>query len=149
LQRAFSLDVLMVPSSALATTIVDECLTCSGFSISETIHLRSFEFITNYFDGLNLSPGRSNSGTAFMGSTRNKSPSPRRAMIEDFIKEFHTTSSGVGASGLPSPRRHNVGALPAPVITMPWMESAPPSQAMTTVPPRTVAPRLDTGLPFE
>jgi hypothetical protein len=42
-----------------------------------------------------------------------------------------------------------VGALPAPVTTTPWMENAPAAQAMTMVPPRTMALWLDTGLPFE
>jgi hypothetical protein len=57
LQRAFPLDVLMVPSSALTVTTDGEHLTCSGFSLGETIHLRNFEFITNYFGGPSLSSG--------------------------------------------------------------------------------------------
>jgi hypothetical protein len=58
-------------------------------------------------------------------------------------------SSGEGGSGLPSPRRHEAGALPAPVTTTPWMENAPATEAMMTVPPWTAAPRPDTGLPIE
>jgi hypothetical protein len=120
----FPLYVPMVPSSTLAIAIDDKCLTCSGFSLGETIRLGSFEFIANYFGDLSLSPRRSNSGVVFMGSTRSGSPSPRRAMIEYSIIEFHTTSSREGASILPSPRRHSVGALPAPVTTTPWMKNA-------------------------
>jgi hypothetical protein len=70
LQRIFSMDVPMVPSFALTVATDGECLTCSGFSLSETIHLRTFEFIPDYFSGLSLSPRRSNIGAAFMGSTR-------------------------------------------------------------------------------
>jgi hypothetical protein len=48
----------MVHSSALAISIDDERLTCVGFSLGETIHLESFEFIANYFSSLSLSPTR-------------------------------------------------------------------------------------------
>jgi hypothetical protein len=64
-----------------------------------------------------------------MGSTHSGSPSLQRAMIEDSIEEFHTTSRGEGGSGLPSSRRHGTGALPTPVTTTPWMENAPTAQA--------------------
>jgi hypothetical protein len=60
LQCAFHLDVPMVPSSALVVATDGECLTCGGFFLSETIHLRSFEFIADYFGGLSLSPKRNN-----------------------------------------------------------------------------------------
>jgi hypothetical protein len=49
LQRAFPLDVSMVPSSVLIITANGECLTCGGFSLGETIRHGSFEFITDYF----------------------------------------------------------------------------------------------------
>jgi hypothetical protein len=84
-----------------------------------------FEFITYYFNGLSLSPRRSDSGTVFMGSTHSGPPTPRQAMTEDSTEEFHTVSSGGGGSGLPSPRRLSTGAPPAPVITLPWQEDAP------------------------
>jgi hypothetical protein len=69
LQHAFPLDILMVSSSALALFADGEHLTCGDFSIDETIYLGSFEFIAYYFNGLSLSPRRSDSGTVFMGST--------------------------------------------------------------------------------
>jgi hypothetical protein len=56
LQRAFPLDVLMVPSCALAVIADGEHLTCGGFSLGETIHLGNFEFIADYFSGTSLSP---------------------------------------------------------------------------------------------
>jgi hypothetical protein len=127
------------------------CFSCRRFdgSLSETIDLGSFEFIADYFGGLSLSPMSGDSGAAFMGYTRSETPSPRRAMIEDSIKAFLTTSSGEGGSSLPSPRRRGVGAPPVPVTTTPWMVNALTTQAMMTVPPRTVEPRSNTGVSFE
>jgi hypothetical protein len=102
LQRAFPLDLPMVPSSALDASTDGDCLTCSGFSLSETVHFGSLKFIADSFSGLCLSPRRNNSRVTFMGSTHSGSPSPRRAMTEDSTKEFHTMSSGEGGSNLPS-----------------------------------------------
>jgi hypothetical protein len=61
----------MVPSSALTVSVDSECLTCGGFSLSETVHLGSFGFIGDYFGVLSLSPRRNDLGTAFMGATCN------------------------------------------------------------------------------
>jgi hypothetical protein len=55
-QQATPLDISMVPSSSVAITTDGECPACSGFSLGEPIHLENFEFITDYFDGLSLSP---------------------------------------------------------------------------------------------
>jgi hypothetical protein len=52
----------MVPSSAIAVTTDGECLTCSGFSLGERVHLGNFEFITDYFVGLSRSPRRGDEG---------------------------------------------------------------------------------------
>jgi hypothetical protein len=57
LHRAFPLDILMVPSSVIIAATDSECLMCGGFSLSETIHLGNFKFITDYFSGVSLSPG--------------------------------------------------------------------------------------------
>jgi hypothetical protein len=111
LQRAFPLDVLMIPSSVITIASNGECLTCSGFSLGEPIHLGNFEFITDYFSGLSLSPRRGDSGTR---------SAPWWAMIEDSIEEFLTTSSGDKGSGLPSPRRRAMGPPSAPIVTTPW-----------------------------
>jgi hypothetical protein len=59
-QRAFSLDVSMVPSSVITVVADGERLTCSGFSLDDTVCLGNFEFITDYVDGLSLSPRRGN-----------------------------------------------------------------------------------------
>jgi hypothetical protein len=103
LQHAFPLDVLMVPSSTITIAGDGEHLACGGFSLSETIHLGVFEFITDYFDGLRLSPKRGDSGAAFMGSTHNGTPFPWQAMIVDSTEEFLMASSGEGGSAFPLP----------------------------------------------
>jgi hypothetical protein len=94
-----------------------ERLRCGGFSLGETIHLGSFEFIANYFGGLSLSPRRSDSGVAFMGSTHSGTPPSWWAMIEDSAEDFLTVLSGEEGFGLPSPRRHDIGALPTLITT--------------------------------
>jgi hypothetical protein len=96
LQRAFPLHVLMVPSSAITIATDGERLTCGGFSLDEAVRLGNFEFITDYIGSLSLFPRRGDSGATFMGSTRSRTPSPRRAMIEDSADEFLTTSSREG-----------------------------------------------------
>jgi hypothetical protein len=57
-------------------------------------------------------------------------------MIEDSTKEFHTASSGEGGSDLPSPRRHDLGALPAPVTIPPQLGDTLATLAVMTIPPR-------------
>jgi hypothetical protein len=149
LQRSFPLDVQMVHSSTITILADSERFACGGFSLGETVHLGSFEFIANYFGSLSLSPRRGDSGAAFMGSTCSGTPPPYWAMIEDFTEEFLTAWSGEGGFGLPSPRRRSTGAPPTPVTTMPWMENAPPTQAMMNVPPWMAALQPDIFLPFE
>jgi hypothetical protein len=68
----FSSGVPMVPSSMIFVAAYGECLTCGGFSLSETVRPGSFEFIADYFRGLSLSPRRGDSGAAFMGSTHSR-----------------------------------------------------------------------------
>jgi hypothetical protein len=102
----------MVPSSAITAAVNVEHLTCGGFSFSKTVHLLNFEFIADYFGSLSLSSRRGNSRTAFMGSTRSGTPSPRWAMKEDSAEEFLTTSSGEGGFGLPLPGGAESGLRP-------------------------------------
>jgi hypothetical protein len=135
----------MIPSSMITVAVDGERLTCGGFSLDETVRLRNFEFITDYFGSLSLSPRRGNACAAFMGSTRSGAPTPRWAMIEDSTEEFLTMSNGEGSFAPPSQKAqhggfarshhnhtkdeerscHNDGSL--------WM----------------AAPWPDTGLPFE
>jgi hypothetical protein len=46
----------MVHSSTLTVATDGERLMCCGFSLNRTIRFGSLEFITDYFDGLSLSP---------------------------------------------------------------------------------------------
>jgi hypothetical protein len=147
LQRDFSLDVMMVPSSVIVVTADGEYLTCGGFSLSKTIHLGNFEFITDYIGGLSLSPRRGDAGAAFVGSTHSGASTPRQAMTGDSAKEFLMAPSREGSFNLPSPRRRDMGASLAPVTTISQMENAPAAQATMTVPPWTAAPRSETILP--
>jgi hypothetical protein len=64
----------MVHSSKLTVTAEGEHLTYSGFSLGETVHFGSLEFITDYFNCLSHSPKGSNSGTIFVGLTHSGSP---------------------------------------------------------------------------
>jgi hypothetical protein len=124
-QRAFPLDVPMVSSSTIVVAADGECLTCGGFSLGETVHLRNFEFIADYFSGLSLSPRRGNEGDAFMGSTHRGASTGWSAMIEDSTEEFLMVSSGKGSFSLPCPRRHSMVASLAPVTTDTMVEGHP------------------------
>jgi hypothetical protein len=59
----------MVDISMLAVATNGECLMCGVFSLSETIHLGSLEFITDCFSSLSLSPKGRESGAIFVGTT--------------------------------------------------------------------------------
>jgi hypothetical protein len=86
-------------------------------------HLGNFKFITDYFDGLSLSPRQGDSGTAFMGPTCCGASPLWQAMTEDSTKEFLTNT--------------------------PLMESTLSIQATTMVPLRTMVLRVEVDLPFE
>jgi hypothetical protein len=68
--------VSMVPSSLTAIAADGEHLTCGGFSLGESLRLGNFEFITDYFSGLSLSPRWGNEGVIFMGSTHSGASTP-------------------------------------------------------------------------
>jgi hypothetical protein len=97
LQRAFPLDVMMVPSSMITVTADGERLTCGGFSLGVTIHLGSIEFIVDYFGGLSHSPRRGDSDVAFMGPTHSGTPSLLRAMIRTPPRGSSQCQVGKGA----------------------------------------------------
>jgi hypothetical protein len=66
----------MLSSFAITVTNDSERLTCDGFSLGKIIRLRIFEFITDYFGGLSLSPRRGDAGATFMGSTCSRTSTP-------------------------------------------------------------------------
>jgi hypothetical protein len=106
----------MVHSSMLAITTDSELLTYGGFSLNETVHFGSLEF---------------------MGTAHNRSPS-LHPILEDSSDEFNMTSSGEGSSYFPTSQRHSMGMPPAPIITTPWSEDVLAPQTMAMDPPRTI-----------
>jgi hypothetical protein len=66
----------MVPSFAITIATDGERLTCSGFSLGDTVHLGNFEFIADYFDGLSFAPRRGDTVATFMGSTHSGASTP-------------------------------------------------------------------------
>jgi hypothetical protein len=149
LQRAFPLNILMVHSSALAISAEGEHLTCSGFSLDETVCLGSFEFIADYYGTLSLSPRRNDPSASFIVSIRNAPLSLCLAMIEDSNEEFHAASSGEAGSNLPSHRRHDTRAPPTPIMIQPRLVDNPATLDVATIPPWLLASRPDTSHPFE
>jgi hypothetical protein len=124
LKCAFPLDVSMIPSSAIIVATDGERLTCGGFFLGETVHLRNFEFIVDYFGGLSLSLRRGDEAADLMGSTHGGAPTPWWAMIKDSAEEFLTASSREASFDLPSPKRHGAGASLTLAATTPKMENA-------------------------
>jgi hypothetical protein len=117
LQCASHLDVSMVPSSSISITANVENLECSGFFLGEPVHFGNFEFITDYFGGMSLSPRRGNKGVIFVGSTHIGASTPQRATVKDSTEEFLTVPSGEGSFDHFSPRQRSMGALFAPTTS--------------------------------
>jgi hypothetical protein len=136
----------MVPSFTLAIVADGERPSFNAFSLGETIHFGSLEFITDRFGGLSLSPPGDGSDATVMGSTHSRPPSPLRAMTGNSVEEFHMDSDEEGRTDLCSLRRLGTGASTAPVTTIPWSETALTAQAMTTILPRQAASRHEPQL---
>jgi hypothetical protein len=134
----------MVPSSSIAVAADGEHLTCGGFSLGESVHLRNFEFIVDYFSGLSLSPRRGDEGPAFVASTHNDASTLQWAMMEDSTEEFLTASNGEGSFSHPSPRRRSTGASFATATTTTRKENA---LATMRFPLRKAAPWSETNHP--
>jgi hypothetical protein len=86
----------MVPSSVLVVATNGQCLSCDGFSLSETIRFGSIEFIANHFGSISLSPSGDVSDANVMGSARSRPPSPPWTMMGNSTEEFPTASDGKG-----------------------------------------------------
>jgi hypothetical protein len=78
----------MVPSSTLAVAADGQSLSCSGFSLGETIHFGSLEFIVDRFGGLSLYSSGDVLGTFVMDSARSGPPSPLWTTMGDSTEEF-------------------------------------------------------------
>jgi hypothetical protein len=135
-------EVLMVPLSSIVVVVDGERLMYGGFSLSEPVYCGDFEFITDYFCGLSLSPRRGNNDAIFLGSTRSGASTPQRSMIEDSPKEFLTASSREGSFSHLSPRWRSTGAPLAPMTTTTRKENA---LATMMFPPQMVVPWPETN----
>jgi hypothetical protein len=140
LERAFPLDILMIPSSVPTVAGDGERLLCDLFSLGETFCFRSLEFIAGRFGGLSRSPMGNGSDATIMGSTHGRPSSSLWAMTGDSTKEFHMASDGEGRIDHPSPRRHDTGGFNHPATTIPWLETTRTAQSMTTILPCQAAP---------
>jgi hypothetical protein len=128
----FPLNISMVHSSILVITTDSKHLTYGVFSLGETVHFESLEFIADCFDNMSLSTKGSESSAVFIGTTSSGSP-PLCTILKGSTNEFYTASSGEGSSGLPISRRRSMGTPPAPIATAPWSKDAPTPQTMMTV----------------
>jgi hypothetical protein len=126
----------MVPSSVLAITVDGERLSCSGFSLGETICFGSLEFIISRFGFLSLSPLGYGLGVAVMGPTHSGTPLPQQTMAGDSAEGFPIAHGEKGWTDLPSPRRHDAEAPPASTMTALRPENPWTNQATTTIPSR-------------
>jgi hypothetical protein len=149
LHRAFPLDILVVPSSALTVAANGELLSCGGFSLSKTIHFGSLEFIAHHFGGLSLSPLGDGSGIVVMGPAHGGPPLTSQTMVGDSTEGFPMAPNGEWRTDLPSPRRHVMEAPPASTTTILWPENPPTDQATTTILPRQETPQSDANPPLK
>jgi hypothetical protein len=108
----------MVPSSAIIVTVYGECLTCSGFSLGETIRLRNFELIADYFSSLSLScrGGGPRSWAQLVAGHL-----PHGGLrLRTIPRSSSRCQAGKEASA--SLLLEGMGASLAPVTTTPWMK---------------------------
>jgi hypothetical protein len=129
----FPLNVSIV-HSAKPTVITDgNQQTNAGFAPGKTIHLGSLEFITDRFDSLSLTSEGNDSSTIFVGMVHRGSLS-LHAILEEFIDEGDTTSSGWGSSVFPISRGCNMVTPIVPITITPLSESTLMHLTILTVP---------------
>jgi hypothetical protein len=101
LQRAFPLDVMMVPSSVFVTAAGGKHLSRDGFSLGETICFGNLDFINDQFDGLSLSPLGDGSGAIIMGPTHGGPLLLQWTMMGDPTEGFPMAPNGEVRTDLP------------------------------------------------
>jgi hypothetical protein len=137
----------MVPSSSIVIIVDGKCLACGGFTLGETVRLRNFEFITDYFGGLSLSPrGVTKTPLLWAQPTVGHLPyngprlgTPPRSsswcqLRKEALATFPLEGVARGSRSL------------APTTTTTRKEN---TSATTMFSPRTVALQLETNFPFE
>jgi hypothetical protein len=102
LQRAFPLDVLMVPSPKLSFVANGNNQTDVGLILGSTIHFGSLEFTADHLGHLSLSPQEWDSRTIFIGKVHNGPPS-LHTTLEESSDEDGAASGAGGSSGSPAP----------------------------------------------
>jgi hypothetical protein len=123
LQRAFPLDVLMIPSPKLSFVANINNPTGASLAPGSTIHFGSLEFTVDRLSRLSLSPQEGDSSAIFIGMVHSGTPS-LHTTLEETSDEDGATSGARGSSGSPDPRRCNVVTPTDPITTTPL----PPSQ---------------------
>jgi hypothetical protein len=106
----------MVHSLRLTIVTDDNHQVGIGFTLGETRHFGSLEFIADHFSNLSLSPEWNDSGAAFVGMAHSGSPS-LHTIFKESADEDDTTSSGGGNSGFPISRGCNMLTLTIPITT--------------------------------
>jgi hypothetical protein len=91
LQRAFPLDVPMVPSLKLSFVANGNHLTGVGFAPRSTIYFGSLEFPADCLGHLSLSPLERDSSAVFIGMVHNGSPSLHTALEESSDEDGATS----------------------------------------------------------
>jgi hypothetical protein len=131
--------VSIVHSPKLVITADDKHVIGVSFTLGETIHFWSLEFIIDRFSSLGHSAEGHDSGAVFVGVSHSRSPL-LHTILEDSTGEGDTTSSGEGSFGLPISRECSVVTPNVPITTTPPSEGTPMPLTNATI------SQPDTGL---
>jgi hypothetical protein len=140
LQRAFSLNVLMVRALKLSFIANNNNPTGVGLALGSTIHFTRLEFIADCLRHLSLSPQEWDSSATFVGMVYSRSPT-LGTTLEESSDEDGTTSGVRGSSGSLDPRGCTVVASMDPIIAMPAIENTTTLQTISIVSVQTTIPQ--------
>jgi hypothetical protein len=113
-------------------------LSSVGIALGETICFGSFEFTTDSFCNLSLSPEGNDLGTIFVGMVHDGS-SALHTILEDSSNDRNSTSGGGRSSDTPAPRACNVVTPIVPIPDTPPPKDTPSLLTIPTVPLQTIA----------
>jgi hypothetical protein len=144
----FALNISMVHSPKLVGGRGGKHQTGISFTLGETIHFGSLEFIAGHFGPMRLSSKENDSGIVFIGMVHNRSSS-LHAILEDSIDEGEIASSRGRSSSFPISQEFNMVTPTIPITTTQLLEGNPMTLAIAAVSLCTVVQQLDTRLPPE